>query len=118
KFGMDDYGLAKHPEGITTDPESVHEDADEEDEAEDVVETPTDMIVDRAFKASIFGFFLCPPLVHFYSLFLLLQIVSPRTAVSPEKQGKYWMALAIDLALIGALLLVFIALLVRPVFNL
>jgi hypothetical protein len=89
--------------------EALEEAADEEhaepggeDMDEDVLSvmvTP-DQVAGRALRASLFGLLLCPPLLHFYSLFLIFQMVFFSGELTGSGTCKVWVALAIDFAVL------------------
>jgi hypothetical protein len=59
-----------------------------------------DYLAERAFRAAFLGLFLCPPLLHLYSLWLLLQLSSLPDEISPASKWKYYTAMAIDLVIL------------------
>jgi hypothetical protein len=51
-------------------------------------------------KVAIFGLLLFPPLLHLYSLWLLLQLTSISASVSPHKRFKLFATLVLDVAML------------------
>jgi hypothetical protein len=82
---------------------------EDEDEREDisVAWTPDD-IAARAFRAAIFGFFICPGLLHLYAVWLVMHISSAAGELSAA--GKRNASLAFLIAIGPACLFVFFVL--------
>jgi len=71
---------------------------------EEVEEEPTsgDKLAHKALLCAVVGLAACPPLLHFYSFWLLLQLsFSPWEDVSRAGMAKGVLALAIDTVVIG-----------------
>ncbi|MBY0525660.1 MAG: DUF2007 domain-containing protein [Gemmataceae bacterium] len=76
------------------------DDSDDDEEAE-LAWRPDDYAV-RAWRAAILGLFLLPPLLHFYSAWLLMQMWSRSEELSPSASWKASAALFVDaLAIVG-----------------
>jgi hypothetical protein len=56
-----------------------------------------DKLASRAFRAALLGIFICPPLLHLYSLWLLLKLSQQEVDASPAGQRQAHAALIIDL---------------------
>lgn len=72
------------------------QDADEDDESE----PPTaigDAMAWRAFAAAIFGVVFCPPLLSFYSGWILLKIAFQNPPLSRKGRRCYYAAMIVDL---------------------
>ena len=72
-------------------------DADEDLDEEVDALFPGDAIVQRAWYAAVIGIFVCPPLLHLYSLLLLAQLTFSDMQVSPSANTKQVGAFLIDL---------------------
>jgi hypothetical protein len=95
KRNVDDYGLERPRRG--TAPSAATTGGGEESDA---VALTADALVSRAWRASILGLVLCPPLLHIYSLWLLAQAMSQEKPVSAEYHGRWLASLVIDMAAI------------------
>jgi hypothetical protein len=85
-------------------------DEDESDaEQDDLRSPPGEGDIQRAFRASILGIILCPPLLHLYSLILLLSVTHTVAAQSEKIKTQYYAALWIDIVAIVLAGLVLIA---------
>jgi hypothetical protein len=74
------------------------------DEGDEIApESPGDVLANRAFKAAVIGLFLCPPILHVYSLFILLRLRLSTHSVSPAVTWKQTAAFLIDAAVLGAI---------------
>lgn len=90
---VDDYGLQRmSPGGQAQD--------DEPAEHKDAAPGGPDALVNNAWRAAVFGLILCPPILHLYSLWLLLQAMSLEQQVSEPLRGKMLATIVIDLAAI------------------
>jgi hypothetical protein len=68
---------------------------------------PADALVSQAWRASIIGLVLCPPVLHLWSLWLLAQAMIQEVPVSEAYRTRMTGAFIIDLAallLIGSLI--------------
>jgi hypothetical protein len=92
---VDDYGLEN--------PQRSGQAASDEDEADGEPgpgASSADELVNRAWRAAVFGLVLCPPLLHFWSLCLLAEAFTRQTPVSSSHRAKMAGALAIDVAVL------------------
>lgn len=46
--------------------------------------------ISRAWRASVIGFFLCPGLLHLYSVTLLLQSANDKKGLTPTGRRQFW----------------------------
>jgi hypothetical protein len=69
-------------------------------------ELPGDVLARRALVAAILGFYLCPPLLHFYSLWTLLKLGFSDHEVSPAGNRKQIGAFIIDLGVLAVLFMI------------
>jgi len=84
-------------------------------ETEAIVEMPpasaeVEELLQRALRASVIGIVVCPPLLHFYSIYLLVRASSVTSRFSPAGTRRFYLALALNVivgALAGALFLGF-----------
>jgi hypothetical protein len=73
------------------------------DTADDLAISVGDEIAARALRAAVLGLLACPPVLHFYSLFLLLRLALHSGEVSATGVRKGVVALVIDaVAIISA----------------
>ena len=77
--------------------------ADDEDEAP---ESARDVTAGRAWRSAVIGLLLCPPLLHIYSAWLLLQIPWEKGPLSAAGRRRLLGALALDGLVFGAVVLV------------
>jgi hypothetical protein len=88
-----------HPEtGIAT-PETADELREEQEE-----ESPRNLLVERAFRATVFGLLFWP--LQFYALILLLSIPSTPGVIRPRNRWKVWACFLLSLPLISVAVLV------------
>lgn len=66
-------------------------------EREDEAEYPNDENAARAFRAAVFGIAICPPLVSFYSAWLLLKIALENQPLSEKGKKQYHKAMIVNL---------------------
>ena len=59
--------------------------------------TDPDELVTRAWRASVLGLFLLPPLLHVYSMYLLLRVSLGPAAMSPRASRRFYFAMIINL---------------------
>jgi len=71
-------------------------------------ETPNDENAARALRAGILGIIVCPPLLNFYSLWLLLKIAYQDQLLSDKGKRQYRWAMIINL-IVGVFLGLFFA---------
>jgi Putative prokaryotic signal transducing protein len=71
-FGSHESALREGPAPELPEPEAV--DADDEDDPVGSVAYSAEGLATRAWRAAVLGLLLCPPLLHFYSLYLLLRL--------------------------------------------
>jgi len=57
-------------------------------------------LVEFAYRAAVMGLLACPPVLHVYSLALLLWVGAVHHDLPPAANRKYWAALGIDVAVI------------------
>jgi len=74
------------------------------DEAEAIAAQtdPGDAQAWRAWRAAVFGIFLLPPVVTFYSLWILLGLTVDGTALSASGRRKFWASLLVDILVLAA----------------
>jgi hypothetical protein len=105
-LNVDDYGLARSTDAITSAPGKVRDDADDspaDEEEDEIVENEAERKVRMALRAAIFGFVL-PPIFHVYSLCLLADVMQMREPLRDGSRKTFWIAAVLDLAVIfGAL---------------
>jgi hypothetical protein len=87
--------------------------ADEEDEDEPV-ESDADAIAARAWRSAVIGLLMLPPLLHFYSAWLLFQLPWARGVLSHAGRRNVVLAAVLDLLVLAALLLLLRSLVVPP----
>jgi hypothetical protein len=68
-----------------------------------------DSLATRAVKAAIIGLLACPPLLHLYSFWLLIRLALHSGEVSPAGMRKVYVALVIDLAVFGVVVIAFLS---------
>jgi hypothetical protein len=78
----------------------IQTEADESEPLQDL--ESSEALIERALRASLFGMFICPPLLQFYSLWTIFQVVGRDQALSEKTSIKMYLALALDgLFLVG-----------------
>lgn len=80
----------------------------EEQQAERDDANPSNQLAERAFKAALAGLILWP--LHFYVIYLLLELRAAPTAVSPDRRWKVWTAALLNYAIVGPPLFVLLML--------
>ncbi|MCI0462441.1 MAG: DUF2007 domain-containing protein [Gemmataceae bacterium] len=80
----------------------------EEDEEHDEPEPEANADATRAWRAAVIGLLVLPPLLHFYSAFLLFKLLGGRETLSPGAKRK-----AIAAAILDALVFAGVVLLLR-----
>src|SRR5438034_1027533 len=81
--------------------EADEEEADEEEiePLSSVVYTAEDFVT-RAWRAAVLGLLVCPPVLHCYSLYLLLRAGLLPDELSPAGKWRAYAAFAIDTAIL------------------
>ncbi len=69
-----------------------------DDEGPDSPTAAGDASAWRAFVAAVIGLFICPPLLNFYSGWILLQIAFDSPPLSRKGNRYFWLAMVIDVA--------------------
>lgn len=101
----DQVSESSAPHSAATEEDSTSWRSDFQDEVEtpaSVAESTPDEVVDRAWRAAVIGLILCPPLPHFYSMWLLAHVAFSDRPLSPHKSSKFYGAWAINV-LVAAL---------------
>jgi hypothetical protein len=83
------------PSGVTATTPPAREGAAADDEEEE--ELPGDRMAWRAFIAAVIGLFVCPPLLHFYSIWILLELAYENLPRSRKASLYCSLAILIDL---------------------
>jgi hypothetical protein len=108
----DDYGLEERVQaGPRPRLRLVEEEPEDEDEAP---ESEADEIGTRAWRAAIIGLLALPPILHFYSFWLLCQLPWSHGTVSPAVRSKVVGAAIVDAVVFLVLILLLRALLLPP----
>jgi len=134
-WGLDDYGLAK-PSAITTDPDAVRQEGGEArpsprhsaittdpdavrgegapNENEDAIQedNEAEVMVQAALRAALLGLVFCPPLLHFYSLWLLACVSQLREPLRRRYRKMFWFAVVVDGVVVGGAMTVVALLLI------
>jgi hypothetical protein len=63
--------------------------------------SPGERSVEFAYRAAVMGIIACPPLLHVYSLGLLLWIAAVHGDLPPAANRRWWVAFAIDIAVLS-----------------
>jgi hypothetical protein len=105
----DDYGL----EGRRARPRHSPATVAEEEEEEPLV-SDADATAARAWRSAVIGLLMLPPLLHFYSAWLLFQLPWTRGTLSTEGKRNVVLAAVLDLFVLAALLLLLRSLVVPP----
>jgi hypothetical protein len=74
------------------------EPGDESDEFPPV--SPGERLVEFAYRAALMGIIACPPLLHLYSLGLLIWVAAVYHDLPHRANRRFWIALAIDIAVL------------------
>ena len=90
-----------------------HSPAKAEGEDEEV-ETESDATAARAWRSAVIGLLVLPPLLHFYSAWLLFQLPWTEGALTPRGKQKAFLAAALDLVVLTALILLLRAAIMPP----
>lgn len=86
---------------ILNDPSESVEPEPAEGSDEIPVDSAGERLVRFAYHSAIMGLIACPPIMHMYSLALLLWIGVKHPDLPPNANRKYWIALAIDLIVLA-----------------
>jgi hypothetical protein len=62
--------------------------------------SPTERLVEFAYRAAVMGIIACPPLLHIYSLGLLLWVAAVHGDLPPLANRRWWIAFAVDIAVL------------------
>lgn len=93
----DDYGLDSVPATSIKRARSFTSPAKDEDEDEDdVPESRADITARRAWRSAVIGLLVFPPLLHFYSVGLLLQLLGADDPLSDKGKRVVCAAIAFD----------------------
>jgi hypothetical protein len=90
--------------------------ADSGESDSDVVGEPNDAFerrISRAWRASVIGLFLCPGLLHLYSVALLLQSANDKSRMTPVDRRRFFGAWIVNIMagiVVGVGLLTFLSL--------
>jgi Putative prokaryotic signal transducing protein len=101
KLDDDDEPLLHH----SVDPEASIEwrtkqqEIAEELRAEQIDQSPCNLLVDRLFRATVLGFLFFP--LHFYAIWLLLDVFVVFKEIEPQRRWKVWFSLLCNIPLIG-----------------
>jgi len=85
--------LPQSPPRLSALPTTEHEDADS-----DAVTASGDAMAWRAFTAAVVGLLACPPLLHIYSLWVLVRLAFQEKALSRKGQWIFWLAAFVSMA--------------------
>ncbi len=100
------------PPDVLTDAALAAGDADaesppEHDEADEFPpESEGERLVNYAYRASLMGLLACPPLLHVYSLFLLLRVALFHGELPPAANRRFYAAFLIDAAVLATAALI------------
>jgi hypothetical protein len=99
----DDMERRKQGEDVSKFEDALDDSDADRKTAEETKPAKNQILIDRAFRASLLGLLLCPmfPVVHTYSLVLLLMVVFDPDGSVQRSSAKYYAALAIDIAVLG-----------------
>jgi Putative prokaryotic signal transducing protein len=75
-------------------------DAGDDDEAIPA-ESEGERLVRYAFRAAVMGILACPPLLHIYSLVLLLRVALVHGDLPPAANRRFYVAFLLDLAVLA-----------------
>jgi Putative prokaryotic signal transducing protein len=84
------------------------------DDEEEVAESESDATAARAWRSAVIGLLLLPPLLHFYSAWLLFQLPWTQGPLTLRGKQKAFLAAALDLLVLIALILLLRALTMPP----
>ncbi len=101
----DDYGLPKPTDAITAYPQRVREETPtiegaDDGEGEEEPDNQAETTVRAAFRAAVFGLLICPPLLHIYSLWLLLRVGQMNQPIRGRYRTLLWFAAILDAAVL------------------
>jgi hypothetical protein len=94
--GLDDYGLRRPTSAVTAEPGLVRQPPEDDEEPEEVPENEAEALVRQAFRASILGFFICPPSLHVYSIYLLHEARNRSAPLRDSYRRDFWIAAVLD----------------------
>jgi hypothetical protein len=81
--------------------------ADGDAEADDFPpESEGERLVRYAYRAAVMGILACPPLLHLYSLYLLLRVAVAHGDLPPAANRRFYAAFLIDLAVLATAALI------------
>jgi hypothetical protein len=92
------------------------DDQEEDERDERSVTWTADDIAARAFRAAIFGLLICPGLLHFYALWLVIRLPSAEGELSPAGWRKAIGAMALSLP-VSAVSLIFLGWVLGALFR-
>ena len=72
-------------------------------------------IVRRAFAAAVIGLVSCPLILHLYSLFILIPVLTTGQPLNPTIRPRMFVALAIDLLIVLGAIIIFLFLALQAV---
>jgi hypothetical protein len=95
-----------HTEDDESDPEReeggpIIQREDEELAEEETERLSPEAVAARAWRAAVLGLFLCPPILHLYSLFVLADLTTLRGTLTPTGKRKMYLALFLDVGIIS-----------------
>ncbi len=105
-----DYGIGDRPGRLRHNPAKIDEEEDEEQVAED----SSDAIAGRAWRSAVIGLLLLPPLLHFYSAWLLFQLPWAQGRLSPAGRRHVFLAAAVNVLVVFGVILLLRSLVVPP----
>jgi hypothetical protein len=70
-------------------------------------ESPGDACAGRAFRAAVFGMIALPPLLHLYSLYLLVRLDFSELPLGPRAARRVHIAWVIDVVFVSLVMLLF-----------
>lgn len=91
-----------------------HHTAEDDEEESEEIETESDATAGRAWRSAVIGLLMLPPLLHFYSAWLLFQLPWTSGALSPVGKRKAFLAGALDVLVLAAVILFMRSLLLPP----
>jgi hypothetical protein len=80
----------------------------DDDEAEYAIASGPEEIASRAWRAAVIGLVLFPPVLHVYSIWLLLRLSSISAYLTPAASRKMYGALLIDMAVLVAVVMAYL----------
>jgi hypothetical protein len=110
-FAADDYGVGDRAGRRRRHSPVTVEDKEHEEPADD---TEADTIAGRAWRSAVIGLLLLPPLLHFYSAWLLFQLPWSRGQLSHAGKRKAIFAVVLNLLVLFGVVLLLRSLIVPP----